>query len=186
MSPPCTRGGAPIDIDFTDGTATVNVAASILAAVDNGATLVFGAEPGDIVEAECLLSNRPEDESGFLSPSLYLAADPRFVNPATDDYRLADDSPAIDFCTSPGRPVVRCGQGRYRQSTRPAACSSWGLRGHLHCRSHFQRSLCAVIKRGNAMKKFCLFCLVLPDSDHAGALGQGREAHQANRRPHVG
>ncbi|MCC5864088.1 MAG: hypothetical protein JJU31_03110 [Wenzhouxiangella sp.] len=49
-------------------------------------------------EAECVLSNVAEANSGFDISSGYLQAGPRFRNAAGADFRLADDSPAIDYC----------------------------------------------------------------------------------------
>lgn len=79
-----------------------------------GASIVLGASGLPLVSqfgdgilgasAECLLSNRPAEDSGFDNTSLFLQADPRFIDAANGDFRLADDSPAIDFCF-PVRPV---------------------------------------------------------------------------------
>ena len=70
--------------------------------------------------AECLLSNRPAEDSGFDNTSLFLQADPRFVDATNGDFRLADDSPAIDFCF-PVRPVEDISPDIYGQ----ARCQVW-------------------------------------------------------------
>lgn len=81
------------------GPALLTVSASILRGNPNQ-LLVAQPTLNTDAAAECVLANRPADVSGFNSTSLYLEADPRFRDADNGDFGLADDSPAIDFCSA--------------------------------------------------------------------------------------
>ncbi|MGY6553051.1 MAG: hypothetical protein ACXIUM_00875 [Wenzhouxiangella sp.] len=89
----------PFRLEADSGiTASLSVAASIVQTRPDGILVSRSGSGMTSAQAECLIGNRPAEIAGFDAPSLYLQADPRFLDPANDDYRLGDDSPAIDFC----------------------------------------------------------------------------------------
>ena len=89
---------AALSTQIAQHQARLTVRASIMINNNTTALVQALADAQVSAEAECLLSNRPEQGSGLTSAALYLQADPRFVDPPGADFRLADDSPAIDFC----------------------------------------------------------------------------------------
>jgi len=76
----------------------INVFSSIL---EHGNPLVERSDPigSDMqIRFDCVIANKPAAELDVDNATVYSQIDPRFVNRSNSDYRLREESPAIDYC----------------------------------------------------------------------------------------
>lgn len=76
----------------------INVFSSI---VEHGNPLIDRSDPPDSdmqIRFDCVIANKSMSELNVDNATVYSQIDPRFINRSAGDYRLRDESPAIDYC----------------------------------------------------------------------------------------